>query len=47
MTLIYSNLDKLTYASEQKKNLASIAHSENYRFYEGDICDREPNKKTL
>ena len=41
-----SNLDKLTYASEQK-NLASIAHSDNYQFYEGDICDRELVSKII
>lgn len=35
------NLDKLTYAGN-KKNLADIEGSGNYRFVRGDICDEAP-----
>ena len=34
------NLDKLTYASNSK-NLLSVNTNSNYKFYEGDICDRD------
>jgi len=35
-----ANLDKLTYAGNLE-NLAEVESSSNYKFYKGDICDRE------
>lgn len=37
--LFIVNLDKLTYAADLN-NLQSIENNENYKFIEGDICDR-------
>jgi dTDP-glucose 4,6-dehydratase len=40
------NLDKLTYAGNLD-NLKDIENNDNYRFVEGDICDRELVKKLM
>jgi dTDP-glucose 4,6-dehydratase len=40
------NLDKLTYAGNLD-NLKDIENNNNYRFVEGDICDRELVKKLM